>query len=106
MPAAAAAVRPGRWTNRRALFDNGWYSVIAGDYLNGDRTTNHDCLGGRWNGGKGNVGFPIRGGDPLWHVVPDFLRIPILTGLLTELAENPDEQVRDGNFPAGAQAAA
>ena len=79
--------------------------------VTGSATTSADaCFQGAPEGcgraRKGNVGFPIQGGNPLWHVVPDFLRIPILTGLLAELAENPDEQVWDGNFPAGAQAAA
>lgn len=85
---AAADVKPGKWSNIRVLFDNGWYSVIAGEF-EGD----YD-LGQRWNGDDDSAGFPSQGGHPTWHVVPKFLARPILLGLQKELArtataENP-----------------
>jgi hypothetical protein len=36
-------------------------------------------------------------GYPVWHVVPRFLELPILHGLLEEFAKNPGEQT--GNNP-------
>ena len=76
-------VRPGRWSDMKVLFDNGEYSVISGRY---DGQLN---LGERWNGEGGEAGFPSQGGNPLWHVVPGFLAIPILHGLLDELGRKP-----------------
>lgn len=102
----AADVTPRRWTNSRVLFDNGWYSLIAGEYLNNDGTTNDHAIGERWNGGRGELGFPNVSTYAVWHVVPDFLELPILNGLIARLAEEPGEQVRDGNVLAGPQAAA
>lgn len=88
MPAAVEVV-PTRWTNLRVLFDDGKYSIVAGEY-DGDR-----ALGERWNGGSG-LGFPNVSGHPVWHVIPSFLRSPVLHGILEELAVRPD----DGNVQA------
>jgi len=79
---AAEEVRPHKWQNQTVLFDNGWYSVISGIYDGG----NHSVLGERWNGGDDSLGFPNVSGYSIWHVVPDFLAIPVLEGLLDELA--------------------
>jgi hypothetical protein len=78
-------VRPNKWQNPTVLFDNGWYSVISGIYDGGD----HSVLGERWNGVEDRLGFPNVAGYPIWHVVPDFLAIHLLEGLLEELAANP-----------------
>lgn len=80
----ATSVCPGKWTNLRVLFDDGTYSVVAGDY-EGD-----PCLGERWNGRGEDVGFPSMAGHPLWHVVPSFLQNAILHGLLDVLAFNAE----------------
>ena len=82
MPSGQAVV-PGRWSDITVLFDNGQYSVISGRY------DGEWALGERWNGGGDDVGFPSQGGNPLWHVVPDFLALPLLHGLLDELGRNP-----------------
>lgn len=103
MPAASQVV-PKRWTNTHVLFDNGWYSLIQGEYLNDDGTSHPNAMGERWNGGRG-LGFPNTSGYPVWHVVPAFLELPILRGLLEELANNPDEQVRERGVAAGEEAA-
>jgi hypothetical protein len=83
---AAEEVRPNKFQNLKVLFDNEWYSVISGTYDGGDQSV----LGERWNGGEGSLGFPNVAGNPVWHVVPEFLAIPILEGLLDELAANPN----------------
>ena len=82
MPSGHAVI-PGRWTDTAVLFDNGRYSVITGRY------DSDWALGERWNGREDAVGFPSQGGNPLWHVVPDFLALPVLHGLLDELGKNP-----------------
>lgn len=85
----AMEVRPEKWSQIRVLFDNGTYSVIAGVY-DGDR----ERLGERWNGAAdAPLGFPNVAGNAVWHVVPPFLEIPILHGLIDELARNPRGQV-------------
>lgn len=45
-------------------------------------------MGERWNGDEDeyDIGFPNQAGYPIWHVVPRFLRVPILHGLVDELA--------------------
>lgn len=74
-----------KWSDVRVLFDNGWYSVIAGEY------EGEYALGERWNGKGDGLGFPSQAGYPIWHVVPKFLFLPVLHGLLDELsrAESP-----------------
>jgi hypothetical protein len=85
---SAADVRPEKWSNITILFDNGEYSVISGMY----EQTNI-ALGERWNGGSGNpLGFPSSSGHAVWHVVPAFLELPILHGLLDELSRHPNSQ--------------
>lgn|SRR5690349_5759954 len=89
----AMEVRPERWTEIWVLFDNGRYSIISGVYDGGGRR-----LGERWNGDSDSpLGFPNVSGHPVWHVVPRFLEIPILHGLLDEITKNPTQQV--GNNP-------
>ena len=83
----AEDVKPGKWTNLTVLFDNGEYSIVSGEY------EGNSALGERWNGGDGELGFPNQGGNPLWHVVPDFLVVPLLHGLLDELARHQGECV-------------
>ena len=79
----AIHVTPEKWSDISVLFDNNEYSVISGRYENGERRT----LGERWNGDDERpIGFPNVAGNAVWHVVPDFLQIPILRALLDELA--------------------
>jgi hypothetical protein len=75
---AASKVRPKKWKHITVLFEDDRYAVISGEY-DGDY-----CLGERWTGGADGIGYPSQGGNPLWHVVPEFLRLPVLHGLLDE----------------------
>jgi hypothetical protein len=84
---AASEVHPGKWSNIRVLFDNGWYSVIAGEYRDDDKY--EPAFGERWNGKDDSLGFPNQAGHPIWHVIPRFLVAPILRGLLEELKRSP-----------------
>jgi hypothetical protein len=69
------------------LFDNGEYSVISG-LFDGE---SERALGERWNGEGVAPGFPNQGANPTWHVVSDFLAVPLLHGLLDELLRRPGE---------------
>jgi hypothetical protein len=95
----ADEVAPERWSNIRILFDDGVYSVIAGVYRSEDGSK-RERLGERWNG-KGPLGFPSQGGNPIWYAAPPFLEVPILHGLLDELARRPKAQVPEGSVPDG-----
>jgi hypothetical protein len=85
----AKKVRPKKWQEITVLFDDGRYSVISGRYeVEKQKDHEHFVLGERWNGTKDHpLGFPNGAGYPIWHVAPDFLAIPILEGLLTEIAD-------------------
>lgn len=86
---AAVDVRPQKWADDvTVLFDNGTYSVVSGTYHDDDDGYIH-VLGERWNGGEAHPGFPNQGGYPTFHVVPDFLAVPVLHGLLDELSRRP-----------------
>ena len=100
----AEEVNPARWVEKKVLFDDQDYSVVSGKYEGHDGTL-HDTLGERWNvsGGSAN-GFPTSYGHPAWHVVPDMLEIPILHGLLDDLARNPTNQRRESDIPPGTEA--
>jgi hypothetical protein len=81
----AVEVHPEKWTEIRVLFDDGEYSVISGLYERGPGRS----LGERWNGDATSVGFPNYGGNPIWHVVPEFLQRYMLHGLLDVLSAHP-----------------
>ena len=84
----AVDVRSVKWSGITVLFDDGEYSVISGLY------ENNRCLGERWNGDAETPrGFPNVFGNPVWHVAPSFLEMPILHELLNELSRaNPTPQ--------------
>ena len=92
---SANEVSPGKWSDIEVLFDDGAYSVIAGTYAG-----QKHCLGERWNGGAGSLGFPSQAGYPIYHVVPEFLTRWVLHGLMSELARRPGIAGRDGYIDA------
>lgn len=79
----AEDVKPSKWDSITVLFDNGSYSIISGKY------DGAETLGERWNGGKNEIGFPSSHGHAQWHVIPEFLWIPVLQGALTEMKQRP-----------------
>jgi hypothetical protein len=89
----AEKVTPEKWSEPLILFDNGSYSVIAGTQ-EGKRK-----LGARWNNDTDSVvNLPIMSGyaaafDAIWHIIPSFLELPVLHGLVGELARDPSGQV-------------
>jgi hypothetical protein len=97
---SAAEVNPAKFSEITVLFDDGEYSVISGLFEH-----KRQVLGERWNGSSaeseegqfrgGSLGFPNVSGHAVWHVVPDFLEIPILHGLLDRLASQPHPQEQE-----------
>jgi hypothetical protein len=85
----ALDVAPEKWSQIQILFDDNEYSVISGVFEDDPQRR----LGERWNGQAGTQGFPVTYGRPVYHVVPRFLEIPLLHGLLDELARNENRQV-------------
>jgi hypothetical protein len=92
MSISAKDVAPKMWTSIIVLFDNGKYSVISGDC--GDGEIRRPSLGERWNGewSDDSNGYPVQGENPTWYCPAAFLEVPILHGLLDELARNPGSQ--------------
>jgi hypothetical protein len=84
---SANDVSPKRWSDKIVLFDDGEYSVISGIYDGQPRRV----LGERWNQDQGSLGFPNVLGHAVWHVVPQFLELPVLHGLLDEMASVPGQ---------------
>jgi hypothetical protein len=106
---AQEVLSPTRWRfnpYEMVLFDDKYYSVVTGTYLGSDGNEYPDTLGERWNisGGNQRKGFPITRGNPAWHVVPEFLEVPILHGLLDELATDPNSQRPEANITPGTEA--
>ena len=89
-------VRPACWQFspfKMVLFDDWDYSVVTGKYVAMDGTEHPHSLGERWNrSGRTRRGFPLTSGHHAWFVVPDYLEVPILHGLLDELARDPANQ--------------
>lgn len=81
----AVTVNPDDWSNINIIFENEYYAVISGNYQ-GDH-----ALGERWSGEGNELGYPNSRGKPLWYVIPRFLAIWLLHGLLHELNVNPCE---------------
>jgi hypothetical protein len=81
----ASDVTPAKWEVEDILFDNGTYSVIVGKYKG------TWSLGERWNGQGEDRGFPSQFGHPVWHVVPEFLCLYVLHGILAELTRHPSK---------------
>lgn len=95
----AEEVQPERWDKIEVLFDNGWYSVIAGLYEPSGKNAPavvSQRIGERWNGGEVGPGYPNQGKYPLWYCLPFFLENPVLHGLLDELASHPGQQTPEG----------
>jgi hypothetical protein len=77
-------IKPGKWRNIKVLFDNGWYSVIWGDY----KDLPYRCVGVRWNGKANKLGYPNQAGYSLWYVEPEFLTKTILIELKKQVEQN------------------
>lgn len=83
---SADEVHHSKWSEKQVLFDDGEYSIISGLY------DGNFCLGERWNGHAGTLGFPQAHFQPVWHVIPGFLQAQVLHGAIEEMAN--DAQLR------------
>lgn len=81
----AITVTPRLWSDITVLYDDGQYSAIWGTFTGADGSNSRPCLGVRWNGRNGHVGYPNQGRNPLWYVEPDFMTPVVLRTLLDRL---------------------
>ncbi len=82
------------WSEAVTLFDDGKYSVISATHDGKPK------LAGRWNRDTdySAVNLPIMAGyacasEKLWHIIPPFLEVSILHGLLHELSKDREKQI-------------
>jgi len=68
-----------QFTNQRILYDNGAFSVAAGNYAEAGIT--EFALGMRWNGTETSPGYPHVVNNPVWFIVTPELIVPILNAL-------------------------
>lgn len=69
-------VNPNNFKVKTVLFDNGSFSVVIGDWIEAD-----NVLAMRWNGEK-DAGYPKAFGNPMWFIVDNDLRQPIIQALM------------------------
>jgi len=84
-------VRPEKWGEVLDLYDDGSYSAIWGSY----EDDNNRCLGVRWNGAAGEIGYPMEEGSPVWYIEPDLVTKEILLALLDKVITNKSLPGRD-----------
>lgn len=74
---SAVNTTQGGFTVDSILFETHDFVVAYGRWQGGDT-----CLGMRWKGKNGAVGFPNSFGNPVWFLIPDELESPIAKALL------------------------
>ena len=59
------------------LYNNDEFSVAYGTWENGNK-----CIAMRWNGEEDEAGYPKVFGHPMWFLIDNELKLPILKSLL------------------------
>jgi len=79
-------VNPNNFKVESILFDNDYFSIAFGKW----DSNNEFSIAMRWNGnGESDPGYPKLFGNPLWFLIHDDLRTPIIKSLLElECSEN------------------
>lgn len=73
-------VNPRNFEVVEIIYDNDAFSVVYGKSKDGN---NHVAM--RWNGDDNNdKGYPKTFGNPMWFILNDDLKLPILKALLNE----------------------
>lgn len=90
----AKKVTPKRWSDLTVLYDNGSYSIVSGIFEEEDGSQKR-ALGMRWNGSESDLGFPNQAGNPIWHVVPDFLTLSILHTILEKAISDSTKDIEN-----------
>lgn len=71
-------VNPGNFQVIEVVYDNQEFSIAFGLWENRDRV-----LAMRWNGDNdSDAGYPKTFGHPMWFIISNELRVPILTSLI------------------------
>ncbi len=70
-------VNPRNFKVHEVLFDNLEFSVVHGVWEDGKK-----YLAMRWNGNSNNAGYPKTFGHPVWFLIPNELKIPIVKSLI------------------------
>lgn len=73
-------VNPRNFKVNEIVYDNSHFSIAYGKFENGD-----NCIAMRWNGdGEEDAGYPKTFGNPMWFIVDNQLKLPILKALINE----------------------
>lgn len=70
-------VNPNNFKVNRILFNNNSFSIAFGTWKNGNK-----AVGMRWNGEEDEVGYPKTFGHPMWFIIDEEVRLPILRSLI------------------------
>lgn len=70
-------VNPNNFTVIHILFNNEDFSIAYGTWQD-----DLNYLAMRWNGNEGDAGYPKVFGHPMWFLIDNELRIPILGSLI------------------------
>lgn len=85
-------VNPNNFEVKQILFNNDDFSIAFGTWED-----SNDYLAMRWNGGVNDVGYPKVFGHPMWFIVDNELRIPLLQSLIGNENTNKEELIKTLN---------
>jgi hypothetical protein len=85
---------PEEWSEPWMLFDNGKYLVIAGSYDGARKLGYRSQQEPDFLNVPNQAAYAVARGT-IWHIIPPFLEIPILHGLLDELFRKYGERSGD-----------
>jgi len=71
-------VNPSNYEVKNILFDNGEFSIVIGTW----EKTEKNVLAMRWNGDNEDKGYPKTFGHPVWFIIHDELKQPIIASLM------------------------
>lgn len=84
-----STVNPHNFQVESVLFDNGDFSVVYGVWEKKSKQ-----LAMRWNGSGKDAGYPKTFGNPVWFIITEDLKIPIIKSLLGVLSSNKKELLK------------
>ena len=72
-------VNPNNYKVKSILYDDNSFSIAIGTWK-----TQQNILAMRWNGDDKDMGYPKTFGHPMWFIVTDKLKQPIIQMLMQE----------------------
>lgn len=85
-------VNPANFSIINILFDNNKFSIAYGIWDNSNK-----CIAMRWNGEENDPGYPKVFGHPMWFIIDNDLRLPIIQSLLGIEGSNKDNLLKTLN---------